>query len=140
MAVSFGTLMAYAWRISPDLEPVDIIIPVPLHPSSLRERGYNQAALLAGPVAEEAGSTILESALNRIRRTRPQFHLGKIDRLTNVQDAFAIAPEAVSSLKGLQVLLVDDVCTTGATLVECSRILKRAGASGVKALVLARDI
>ncbi len=75
----------------------------------------------------------------RTRRTTPQFHLRKVERLTNLVNAFALSPRQTSP-KGLHILLIDDVCTTGATLKECARVLKKAGAASVKALVLARDI
>jgi competence protein ComFC len=135
---SFQLLMSYAWEHYPELQPVDMLVPVPLHPASQRTRGYNQAGLLAETLARTIQKPVWP-VLVRTRRTPPQAHLRKTQRLTNLQNAFALSA-GTPSLKGLHVLLIDDVCTTGATLVECARVLKGRGASQVKALVLARDI
>jgi ComF family protein len=136
---TLGMLMGYAWQLYPELRPVDAILPIPLHPRTARERGYNQAGLLASTLIPILDRPILDSLLVRVRRTTPQFNLRKTDRLNNLNGAFGLAP-GHPSIKGLRLLLVDDVCTTGATLKECARALRRAGAASVKALVLARDI
>ncbi len=113
-----------------------VVVPVPLHPSRLAERGFNQAALLAGPVARDLGAPLLARALVRTRDTPQQATLDRAGRLGNVRRAFAARdPEA---LAGKRVLLVDDVRSTGATLDACAEALRAAGVREVRALVLAR--
>jgi len=113
----------------------DGIIPVPLHPSRFRERGYNQAALLAEGLSKCLGIPLLEGALERIRYTRPQVGLSAQERKENVRGAFRANPYKVA---GKDLIVVDDVCTTGATLEECGFALKEAGARRVWGLTLAR--
>jgi ComF family protein len=117
---------------------IDIIMPVPLHRSRLRQRGFNQALLLAEPLSVAGDLSLCFDNLWRIRPTRPQVELSGDERIKNVAGAFALRrPQDVS---GRSVLLVDDVFTTGATLNECADVLKIAGASSVTALTLARAI
>jgi ComF family protein len=113
-----------------------VVVPVPLHPSRLAERGYNQSGLLASRVARRLGAPLWPSALTRVRSGPPQATLARAARLASVRDAFvAREPEHV---KGRAVLLVDDVSTSGATLDACSRALLDAGATSVFQTVLAR--
>jgi ComF family protein len=114
-----------------------IVIPVPLHPQRLRERGYNQAALVASRFAAIAMLPCLPDALIRTRRTASQVTTDdRMARLENVEGAFTCpAPELV---RGRGVLLVDDVSTTGATLDACVDALQAAGARSVTGLVVAR--
>jgi ComF family protein len=111
---------------------VDAVVPVPLHRARLRRRGFNQAALLARPVAKTLAVPLVTSALVRLRDTPPQAGLDAAGRLRNVRGAFV----AISAPAG-RVLLVDDVRTTGATLAECAEALSIAGAERVLTLVLA---
>jgi ComF family protein len=113
----------------------DVVVPVPLHPSRLVARGFNQAALLAAPVARELGATLLPRALVRTRDTPQQATLDRRERLENVRRAFS-ARDA-RAVQGKRVLLVDDVRTTGATLLACEDALRAAGAREVRCLVLA---
>lgn len=115
---------------------VDVVVPVPLHPRRLAVRGYNQAALLAAPVARSLGATFAPRALERTRDTPRQALLARAARLENLDHAFAVA--APDLLANARVLLVDDVRTTGATLDACATALERSGAARVEALVLAR--
>jgi len=120
------------------LTSIDIIMPVPLHRTRLRHRGFNQALLLAYPLSMAGQISLCYDNLWRIRPTRPQVELSGEDRIKNVAGAFALLrPLDVS---GLSVLLVDDVFTTGATLNECADVLKIAGAATVTALTLARAL
>jgi len=113
-----------------------LTIPVPLHVKRLRERGFNQSLLLARHVAEQLNTELDFLTLRRIKYTSPQTGLGKDKRRKNVRKAFEIIdPGAV---KGKTVLLVDDVFTTGNTLNECARALKRHGCKKFLCLVLAR--
>ncbi len=116
--------------------PIDLVVPVPLHPRRLVERGYNQSALLAGPIAELLGAPLLPRALVRLRDTEQQVRLERGTRLLNVAQAFAA--RMTDRLCGARVLLVDDVRTTGATLAACTMTLEAAGARDVVAVVLAR--
>ncbi|MDI3286991.1 ComF family protein [Polyangium sp. 15x6] len=119
-----------------DAPVVDLVIPVPLHPRRLAERGYNQAALLAHAASDELGVPLAARALVRLRDTPQQATLGRVERLANVTRAFVVrSPRAV---QGRRVLLVDDVATTGSTLSACRDALVEAGARDVIALCLAR--
>jgi ComF family protein len=114
---------------------VELVVPVPLHPQRLAERGFDQAALLAMPVARRRGIRCAPRALIRTRPTPPQASLDRAARSANVADAF-VCPMP-SMVRGRSVLLVDDVRTTGATLAACIDVLCRAGARDVRTLVLA---
>ena len=114
-----------------------LVVPVPLHPRRLRWRGFNQSELLAESLAEHFLLQTDALTLNRVRQTMPQADIQEREqRLDNVSDVFSCAhPEDV---RGRSILLIDDVCTTGATLNECARVLKENGAKRVVALVVAR--
>jgi len=113
----------------------EMLVPVPLHPARLAERGFNQAAMLASPLGAGWQVPVLPEALSRIRSTRSQIDLGLEERRANVSGAFRGSEEIVS---GRSILLVDDVYTTGATLGACALALRHAGASEVAAVTLAR--
>jgi ComF family protein len=113
----------------------DIIVPVPLHPTRLRERGFNQARLLAELLSARI-SIRCKRVLKRIRYTTTQTALDRAERIENLHNAFRLRKNA--DVRGLQVLLIDDVVTTGSTLSECARVLKRAGAISVYAATAAR--
>ena len=115
--------------------PADVVVPVPLHTARLRERGSNQAALLAREMARRVGLVVEEQTLVRWRVTAPQVELDARQRKENVRDAFRCSGDA---LAGKQVLLIDDVYTTGATLEACAVALYEGGARDVRALTLAR--
>jgi ComF family protein len=118
------------------LQDFDLILPVPLHPQRLRERGFNQSLLLARRLSRKHSIPLNFTALQRSRSTRPQAEVSGSERRTNVRGAFLVQqPEAVA---GRRVLLVDDVFTTGATVRECAKVLIRAGARWVDVLTLAR--
>jgi ComF family protein len=122
-------------RLPDGIKGFDVVIPVPLHKQRLKERGFNQSLLLAREVARVFGLEVDYRSLKRIRPTRPQVDLKPDERKKNVKGAFDVkSPERV---RGRRVLLVDDVFTTGATVSECARVLKKAGAE-VYVLTLAR--
>lgn len=133
LAEPLGQLLAAYWMEYP--LPVDVIVPVPLHASRLRERGYDQAAVLAGRLASQVHMPLVEGCLQRTRATLPQMSLGAVERHANVSGAFGCVDER---LAGRRAVLVDDVCTTGATLEACGAALFQAGALAVWALTLAR--
>lgn len=140
LAPELGTIMATAWRRHGS--PADLVVPVPLHPSRERARGYNQAAILARHVGRGLALPVASRALRRTRATREQVRLAEPQRWANVQGAFS-PPEvrrgnAACPIAGRRVLLVDDVCTTGATLDACARVLLASGAATVSGIVLGR--
>jgi competence protein ComFC len=112
-----------------------IVVPVPLHPSRQNWRGFNQSALLAKSFARKLGLEYSES-LKRIKNTKPQVKLKADERKANIKNAFSLATN--HSLHTTNVLLIDDVWTTGSTLKECCYVLKRNGVKSVWALTLAR--
>jgi ComF family protein len=139
LAATLAGLMAEHWRFNP--LPADVLVAVPLHPARLRERGYNQAELLAHALGGMIGLPVMASGLRRVRHTRPQMSLDAADRRGNVQAAFHYQPGERgdgNAARGQRVLVVDDVCTTGSTLEACSLALKAAGASSVWGFTLAR--
>jgi ComF family protein len=130
-----GELMADDPRVV-RLAP-DSIVPVPLHPRRERSRGYNQAALLARPIAGLFAAPIATHLLRRTADIRPQVEAhARSARARNVIGIFEAAPD----VPGKQILLVDDVATTGSTLRECAWTLLKAGARRVDAVVLAKEI
>ena len=118
-------------------ETVDVVCAVPLHESRLRERGFNQSELLAEVVAEAIGEPV-KPLLAKTRPTLPQVDLPAESRATNVRGAFEADLHEI--IQGQTVLLIDDLFTTGATMMECARVLKRAGAEEVRVLTLARPL
>ncbi len=119
----------------------DIITIVPLHPSRLRERGYNQSALLAKEVSKRSGIKCELGMLSKTKLTAQQVGLSKQERMENVKGAFIIKPGTRTSSEEVHVpdiLLIDDVMTTGATVNECAKVLKKSGAARVDVLTLAR--
>lgn len=125
--------LALAPLLTAEVPPGAWLVPVPAHRKRLRERGYDQAALLADSAASFSGHDCFE-LLERTRDTPHQVGLGQTERLANVQDAFAVRGD----VSGLHVVLVDDVVTTGATLGACATMLLDAGAIEVWAVTLAR--
>lgn len=115
--------------------PPGLVVPVPLHPRRLRERGFNPAALLARWIAREHGLRFDAALLERVRATPSQTGLGRRARRVNVRGAFAVPRDAHAPRA---IWLVDDVVTTGSTLAECARTLRRAGAKQIVAICVAR--
>ena len=113
----------------------DLIVPVPLHPTRERERGFNQASLLSELISAQT-SIRSQRVLERVRYTTTQTALDRSERMENLHNAFRLRKNA--DVRGLRVLLIDDVLTTGSTLRECARVLKRAGAISVHAATAAR--
>lgn len=129
---------ALTWLLAAKLDcrrlgGVAAVVPVPLHPGRLDERGYNQTELIFRRWAEEQGWPWVE-ALARIRPTQPQWQLAPTARRRNIKGAFAVTrPELI---RGKTILLVDDIVTTGVTMSECAKMLKRGGAVKVIGLAL----
>jgi ComF family protein len=118
--------------------PGEALVGVPLHPRRLRERGYNQSILLAGELGKRIGLPVIEDCLIRVKQAQPQVRAGDVEeRWRNVADAFMCRDERIS---GKQIILIDDVCTSGATLESCAAALKNKTATSVWGLTLAREI
>jgi ComF family protein len=118
----------------------DLIVPVPLYPSRLRWRRFNQSAMLASALGRLTGLPVDCFVLKRVRRTSSQVGLSADQRRRNVAGAFRVDPARAHCLKGRKVVLVDDVITTGATAEACARVLRRAKAARVDVLALARAV
>lgn len=112
-----------------------LIVPIPLHKSRERKRGYNQATLLAKGVADRNKLPVNCDVLKRVKKTKPQFGLNKQDRLENIDGAFSLGRTDVT---GKSIILIDDVFTSGATLTLCAKLLTTGGASTVAAIAAAR--
>ncbi|MBI5893147.1 MAG: ComF family protein [Deltaproteobacteria bacterium] len=132
LAKPLGLLMAE--RLP--LNNYNVIVPVPLHKRRLKERGFNQSLLLAREISKKHNTPIDYLNLKRIRFTEPQINLKGEERLKNVRGSFAVEDARV--FKNKNILLVDDVYTTGATVMECSKVLKKSGAKDIFVLTLAR--
>lgn len=113
------------------------IIAVPIEPYRLTSRGYNQALLIAKEIAQCLGIPATDSLLKRRVGSHTQTKLGKQERMENMKSAFVLAPEAKSKLSAQRILLVDDVLTTGSTLVEVCNLLEQAGVASVDVFVIA---
>jgi ComF family protein len=133
LADPFGAMLADYWRTMQ--LTADWLVPVPLHPSRERDRGYNQSNLLAQCLATQVGISVIAKGLRRTRVTAVQMELNAAQRKENVSGAFACADERV---RGARVIIIDDVCTTGATLEACAVALLKTGAASVMGLTLAR--
>jgi len=118
--------------------PAEVLVPVPLHQKRLRERGYNQSSLLARELGKLINLPAVDDCLIRQRHAPPQARTSTVEeRWSNIADAFACRDHR---LRDKQVLLIDDVSTSGATLDTCAAALKAAGATSVWGLVMAREI
>ncbi|RLB75744.1 MAG: ComF family protein [Deltaproteobacteria bacterium] len=147
-AFKYGRKLHYAKSLGPILSQYvseniylaqpPVVMPIPLHPKRLRERGFNQSLLLARFLSKEIGGDLDFLSLRRTRFTPPQTMLNREQRLKNLKGAFELT--LPGQVAGRIVLLVDDVATTGTTFNECARVLKKAGAIEVLAIALARAV
>jgi ComF family protein len=133
-----------AERMSRVAFPADVvsersaIIPVPLSPSKLRDRGFNQCEVLATQLSKFWRVPVISDALARVTATRSQTELTPGERLSNVAGAFSVPQSAARAVRGEHVILLDDVITTGATLRECGRALFGAGARTISYMTFGR--
>jgi len=114
-----------------------VIIPVPLHKKRLKWRGFNQAEKIGEKLSEALHIPLLNDILERIEETLPQMELSKTERGTNIKNCFAI--KNGEEINNKRIILLDDVFTTGATMNECAKVLKDAGAKKIIGIVVARD-
>ncbi len=117
---------------------VDAVVPVPLYEKRLRQREYNQSALLAKYLAESLGVAVMLNCLVKVRDTVPQVGLRSRERRRNLKNAFIVKQREL--VEGKNIMLVDDVVTTGATVRECSRVLKKAGVENIYVVTLAHGM
>jgi ComF family protein len=138
LAEPLGRALATRWRHA--AAGGDLIVPVPIHAGRARERGFDQAVLLANVASRELGMPCAQ-VLERTRATARQFDLDRGSRAGNVAGAFRLVSGARNSrpLRGRWIVLIDDVVTTGSTLVACAAPMLEAGAIGVSALTVARE-
>jgi ComF family protein len=116
----------------------DLLVPVPLHDKRLRQRGYNQSQLLAADLARQVSMAVNPALVKRIRNTGPQARSASVyERRVNMENAFLCTSGEAA---GRDIVVIDDVCTSGATLESCASALKKAGANRVLGFTLAREI
>jgi ComF family protein len=136
LKADLADIMHGALRAGFDISSIDVVVPVPLFRTRFRERSYNQSLVLASALAEMIDRRMDSRSLKRIRSTETQTHYNSAQRKRNIAGAFKVVrPEWV---RGRTALLVDDVMTTGATLSECAKTLKKSGALRVFAISAAR--
>jgi ComF family protein len=136
LAGPVGRAVAARWRVAG--AGGDLLVPVPVHAARRRERGYDQAELIAAVAADDLGLS-WRPALVRSRATVAQYRLDRRHRARNVHDAFQLRAGAAPAVAGRWVVLVDDIVTTGATLVACAEALLAVGAAAVSAVTVARE-
>lgn len=130
-----STLLSNAPWVEPALEAADWVLPIPLSQQRLRERGFNQAALIAKQLAPHKTKT---QVLLRLQDTAAQSGLTRTQRMRNLQQAFMVEPTQVPVVQGLKVVLVDDVMTTGATLNAAATVLRSCGVTHITGIAVAR--
>lgn len=138
LGVWFARQLYELIQTDPSLQCVDVVVPVPLHSARRKERGYNQAELIAGPLARLLHLPLSSYLLMRTKPRPSRLLLSRRERWLTVRGAYEMRPGA--RVDNLRVLLVDDVFTTGATLDACARALRKAGAESVIGLTVARAI
>lgn len=136
VAASFGDMLIRRWQDFAGTETLaEAIVPVPLYPTRQAERGYNQAKLLAKPLARALHIPIYADAVRRVKDTQPQHSLSPAERAENLRDAFA-AGRDLPKVAGKRVILFDDIITTGQTARCCAEILLAGGAAEVYSLAI----
>jgi len=135
MAKPLGEILAACLSGAADIARTDFIVPVPLHRRSRLKRGFNQSELLAREMAKLCNMKVEKHNLVKIKNTRSQVNLSKEEREANVKGVFRVCNPVI--FRGKNIILIDDVCTTGATMSECARVLKSCDAAGVRGIVIA---
>jgi len=135
VGIRLGAVLGEQIREDKRFAGFDFLVPVPLHPSRKRKRGFNQSEILADEISQKVGLSVLKDVLRRKKRTKDQTNLNAAQRQENVRGAFKVRDQ--DEILGKNIILVDDVVTTGATLKECARSLTQAGANSVLGLTVA---
>ncbi len=135
LGTELGELMLNSYQTHFPKVNFAALVPVPLHKKQAVKRQYNQSEVLARSLNKATGIPVAPKTLARIRQTKPQYTLNKQERAENIKNAFQVKDSA--PLPGANILVIDDICTTGSTINECARVLKQAGAAEVHGLVLA---
>jgi competence protein ComFC len=138
LSAPFAILMTNLLESECILKEAELMVPVPLHRSREKERGYNQSGLLADLVSSKTGIRVQKRLLIRTRRTETMNRLKRGERFCNLEHAFSVQRNGL--IEGKKVLVIDDIITTGATLHECARTLKEAGARQVFGVTIARTL
>jgi ComF family protein len=136
IAEPLGILMVKYLSRHLDMNNIDFLVPVPLHITRFKQRGFNQSELLGHSITKYYDIPTVSGLLFRTRETHPQFDLPLVERFKNVRGAFEV--KGSNLLKGKNILLLDDIYTTGSTVSECTRVLKESGANNVHVLTLSR--
>ncbi|KAF0134209.1 MAG: ComFC [Candidatus Saganbacteria bacterium] len=136
LAEPLGAFMVKYLSQNLDMNKVDFIVPVPLHSKKFLERGFNQSELLSHAISKHYNLPTVSGLLFRVKETNPQFELPRNERIKNVKGAFEV--RGANLLRDRNILLVDDIYTTGSTVSECTKILKTNGAKNVHVLTLSR--
>ena len=129
-------VLSHLQTVDAEIDKSFIIIPVPLSNKKKRRRGFNQSEEIGEIISEATGIPLLSDALVKIKETSPQMEMGREERINNVKGCF----EMKAALKNRDIILLDDVYTTGSTLEECARILKQSGARKVWGVTVAREV
>ncbi len=133
--IVMGRLLGYSLKQSNRFRNIDLIVPLPLYPKKEKKRGYNQAGIIAAGIQEVLNLPVITDAVTRIRYTDSQTNKNRIDRWKNVGDVFSLQKPAL--LRGKNILLTDDVITTGASLEACGESICQAGIGALYIATLA---
>jgi ComF family protein len=134
IGIRLGREIGNTLSVCPEFLSADYLVPVPLHNRKKRERGYNHSEFLCQGIREVISIPVAPYLLKRIRYTQTQTHLNIAERLLNVEDAFVVPEEHISSVKGKTIIIVDDVITTGSTIDSCARELLSKGSYNIFAV------
>ena len=138
IGIGFGKLMALNIDLVQLDNKIDYIIPVPIHKIRMRKRGFNQSEILCRQISKKMSIPVRNDILKRSKNTKPQWHLNKKERENNLVDAFEIVNE--KDVIGKNIILFDDIFTTGSTMNKCAQVLKSAGANYVAGVTLSITI
>lgn len=137
---TFGEFLAEKVNVEDRFKHIDIIIPMPMHPQRLKERGFNQALEIAKVLTKNCKEKLDYKSVTRQTLTPPQASLPLKERIKNIKGAFKLNADKLDKIKGKRIAIIDDVMTTGASLNELAKTLKKAGASHVECWVIARTL
>lgn len=137
---TFGDFLTEKVNVEDCLKNIDLIIPMPMHPQRLKERGFNQALEIAKVLTKDCKEKLDYNSVERQTLTPPQASLPLKERIKNIKGAFKVKADKLDKLQGKRIAIIDDVMTTGASLNELAKTLKKAGASHVECLVVVRTL